>query len=372
MNEDQALFLGALLDNRPEEKRQKDFYLSEIVAGAAPVNWTNKAPTAWRSFPTQKQNGSYSCVAQTIKKLALISLWLRDNILIYFSATHIYQRRSNKPAGGMIGVEAFDIWMKGITLEQFAPSESLTDTQMDNTKIETYAEDIGKVFAIGGHIGLPNGDIDAVASVIQQTGKGVMVWFYFTESEWSRQTPIIEDNNLPSSGGKTIRHSVAAVDFTLYNGKKALIIEDSFPFGGLYQRVITEDFFKARNILSRYGMNFKFDSSLGQPTSSVPSFPKFTFYTPLVFIPLDEGGNITNMTLNNKQKVDVTALQDILKFEGLFPLNVSSTGYYGAMTAKAVLQWQIIHQVAPLNELNSLQGRRVGEQTIKILNSLYA
>lgn len=374
MNEE-VPFLGANLDNRPDESKEKDFNFNETVAGAAAVNWVEKPQQDWRVFPVQDQNGSFSCVAQTIKKLALINLWLKDKIFVIFSASHIYQRRSNKPAQGMIGVEAFDIWRDGITLEQFAPSELMTDPQMDNLKIQPYEDAIGKVFSIGGHIGIPIKDIDTVASIIQQTGKGVMLWFFFTQNEWSRQVPIIENIGLVADSEKAIRHSVTGVDFTLYKGKKAIIIEDSAHFGGFAQRIITEDFFNVRNFLARYPMNFKFQdqSQLTPAPTPVPNpKPKFWFVNPLVFIPLDSSGNISDPTLNNQQKIAVSALQDILKYEGFFPLNTSSTGYYGAITAKAVLQWQLKHSVASLDELNSLKGRRVGMQTIQALNNIYA
>ena len=78
------------------------------------------------------------------------------------------------------------------------------------------------------------------------------------------------------------------------------------------------------------------------------------------------------MALHESQKADVVALQNILKYEGRFPANVASTGYYGSITAKAVYNFQVAHQVASLSELNSLGGRRVGPKTIKALNEIYS
>jgi peptidoglycan hydrolase-like protein with peptidoglycan-binding domain len=56
----------------------------------------------------------------------------------------------------------------------------------------------------------------------------------------------------------------------------------------------------------------------------------------------------------------------------MFPLNTESTGYYGSITAKGVLEWQLKHNVAPVDEINSLQGRRVGPATIAKLNEIYS
>jgi len=351
---------GAEIDIRPKEAKLKDFQFNEIVASAAPVDWVEKKENEWRKFPDQDQDGSGSCVAQTVKKLAGIQLWLKEKTYVTFSATDIFTQRSNKPGSGMIGVEAFDIWRKsGITLESLVPSEKINDAQMDALAIEVYKREVGAVFKIGGHVGLPNGDFEAVASVIQQTGKGVMVWFYFTNEEWSPLIPFVKETGLQLAN--SLRHSVAAVDFFLVDGKKYLLIEDSAHFGGITRRLISEEFFKARNWFIRHGMNFNFvDESAPQvivePQIKPVNKPVFTFTKVLEF---------------NDRNEDIRALQSILQYEGLFPSNVELTGYYGAITARAVLAWQKKHNVASIEELDSLVGRRVGEKTIKALNEIY-
>lgn len=367
-------FLGANLDTRTEDQKQKDHFQVELVASTAPVVWKEKKKSEFRSFEDQDQDGSGSCVAQTVKKLAQILLFLKEGVKVSFSALSIYWERSNKPDGGMIGVESFDIWKnKGITLEAILPSQKMSDAQMDAAKIEQYERDIANIFRISNHVGLKNGDFEAVASTIQQTGKGVMVWFYFNSKEWSPEFPEVKDPSLTIPTGS--RHSVTAVDFGLINGKKYIKIEDSALFGGRTVRFISEEFFKARNWFSRYPMNYRFqDSTQPAPTPTPipqPGKPVHVFTKPLVFIPLDAKGNISNPTLHNAQKTDVVKLQDILRYEGFFPVNVDSTGYYGATTAKAVLAYQKKYAVAPLPELDGLQGRRVGEKTVVSLNNNY-
>lgn len=376
MNDDTTPLFGANVDTRPEEAKQKDRFQVELVASVAPVVWKEKRPgtSDWRSFEDQNQDGSGSCVAQTVKKLAQILVWLEENedALISFSATSIYIHRSNKPDGGMIGVEAFDIWKdKGISLEALVPSQNMNDAQMDAVKVKDYENKIGAIFQIGGHVGIANGDFEAVASTIQQTGKGVMTWFYFISKEWSPEFPKILDPNITIPTGS--RHSVAAVDFGLINGKKYIKIEDSAQFGGRTVRYISEEFFKARNWFTRYPMNFKFQAGFTEPSPApTPGKPVYHFTKPLVFIPLDKNGNISDLALHTSQKADVVALQDILRFEGVYPTNVNSTGYYGATTAKAVYNYQKKYAVAPSWELEPLQGKRVGEKTIAHLNNKYS
>ena len=347
---------GALIDTRSEVEKLKDFKFEEIVISVAPVNWVEKPQAQWRRFPIFNQDGSGSCVAQTLAKLLGILYWIKNGIYVHFSATHIYQRRNNKPQSGMAGMNAFDIAREGVTLEELVPSQNMNDAQMDGADIPQYKKDVGSVFKVPNAITLPIKDIDTIASVIQQTGKGVMVWFYFTNDEWTSH-PIVKNQNLDLYAASTGRHSVTAVDFTLINGKKCLIIDDSWgsSYGVAGQREIDEDWFKARNFFAAYPVNFVFFDESTPPPEPIP-VPQYIFTKVLTF----------GMTNN-----DVRALQDILKYEGLFPTNTASTGYYGAITAKGVLAWQKKHAVASDDELNSLAGRRVGEKTIIKLNSIY-
>lgn len=350
---EEVLQSGAVKDTRSKKEREKDFRFEEIVASANPVNWEVK--TKYRKFPIFNQDGSGSCVAQTQAKEMGVMRWLQDKEYIHFSATDIYQQRKNKPQSGMWATDARDIARKGgATLEILTKSQGMGDRAMDNTVIEPYKKEVGAVFAVPNYVSLPIGDIDTVASVIQTTGKAVMVWFYFARDEWT-DTPKILHLDQPMSGGTTVRHSIAAVDFTLINGVKYLVIEDSWGtnagIGG--QRLISEDFFKARNFYSGYLVNFRYEDSVQ------PQKPKHRFLTLLKYSP--------TFTVVE----EVKALQDILKYEGLFPLNIASTGYYGSITAKAVLAFQLKYKVASEATLIRLGGRSLGPLTRKKLNELY-
>lgn len=83
--------------------------------------------------------------------------------------------------------------------------------------------------------------------------------------------------------------------------------------------------------------------------------PVYTFTSPIVY--------------GQNSKI-VKVLQDILRYEGLF--NNASTGYYGDLTASAVMAFQKKYSIASLIEINSLSGKRVGQKTINKLNELYA
>lgn len=353
---------GALEDTRSDSEKEKDILRDELVASSASVDWKEKS--TWRRFTIFDQNGSGSCVAQTTAKMLGIMYWLVNNNYVHFSATHIYQRRSNKPSAGMIGVDAANISASGVTLEELVPSQKMTDAQMDSIVIPRYKQQVGEIFKAGQYVILPTKSIDEIASTIQVTGKPVMVWYYFSTGlrpiEWNKAVPTIEHRSLPMTGNNTARHSVTAVDFLILSkaqtsdkslwGKKALVIEDSWgPDNGLNgQRFITEDFHNTRNFFAMYFMNFKF----GEDASTTK--PKYTFSKTLQFSSVVSYGN-----------ADVIALQNILKYEGLFPTNVESTGYFGAATREAVIKFQQKYSISPANGV-------VGPKTRGKLNELYS
>lgn len=317
---------GALLDLRSEEEKAKDYKFGEIVSAVEPVVWVEKPRSEWRKFPIFNQDGSGSCVAQTLRKLYGVYIWLKTGFYVDISASHIYQRRINKPAPGMGGTDVFTIGQKGTTLNSFAPSDMMTDAQMDAVQVLPFMEEIGKVFKLGAYVVVSPTDIDTIASIIQKTKKAVMTWYYFNNSgEWTI-VPTVKDPNLNVSAPSTNRHSVAAVDYTLLGktnmpeypqvwGKKALIVDESWGLGTALngQRVITEDFFKARNFFAAHFQNFAFETPVTKPSY--------------------DGS--------------VVSLQDCLKHYGTFPSNVASTGVFGPITQKAVSLFQVQEGLHP-------------------------
>lgn len=330
---------GALQDDRSFADIEKDYLFKEIVANAEIVDWKEK--TNWNKYPIFDQNGSGSCVAQSVAKmLGIIYSKVNNGEYVHFSATHVYQQRSNKPEGGMIGVNALDIARNGITLEDLVPSQKMTDYQMDSVIIPDYKKKVGEIFKVSNYVLLPTQDIDIIASTIQKTGKPVMVWFYFNHDEWTTWPEIKRE--LVVYGSNTSRHSVVAVDFFLKNGKKYLVIEDSWgtSYGEKGQRFISEDFFKVRNFFSAYMLNFKFNTQ--------------EVLKPIL--------NIQNTLKKGMQSIEVINLQDILKYLGLFPSNVDSTGYFGSITEKAVKDFQ--------KKYNLIVDGIVGQSSINKLKEL--
>lgn len=338
---------GALPDTRAPEEKAKDWVQKEVVASAALVQWREKQPSEIRKFPIFNQNGSGSCVAQTQAKELGIMRYLTDGVYVHFSATDGYQRRVNRPDPGMGFDDARQIAKAGITLEVLTPSQGMTDNQMDTAVVEPYKRQVGAVFSVPNYLTITNPTIDDVAATIQATGKGVMTWFYFKGSEWG-DTPVVLDTGLQLNAPSTLRHSITAVDFTLRGNEKYIVIEDSWgPGAGMGgQRLISERFFKARNWYAGYLVSFRFQEQQTQK-------PQYVFNNDLKY---------------GQETSEIKVLQDCLKYFGHFPNNAESTGRYLNVTAAAVLKWQIKNSVAPLADLNVLQGKSFGPKSRQKMN----
>lgn len=313
-------------DLRTEEEKAKDFLQTEFVASANEVIWLKKKKSEFRTFPVLNQFFTYKCVAFTTAKLAMINFWLKTKEIIFFSPNSIYDYRVNKPSGGMVGDDAFQIWKdKGIALEAVCKSAQVQET--DPIEINLFAKEVAKGFKLGNYITIPEKDFDRVASTIQTTGKGVMTWFYFTSKEWSREVPKVMDNLSGPYDPKSSRHSVSSVDFgictdvSIIDGQQVLKIEDSAHFGGISVRFITREFFEARNFLIKYPMNFNYEEA---PVVPPPTTYHFTL----------------NMKLGDNNS-EVMELQKYLQKLGYYPMNISTPGNFGPITRDSVIKFQL-------------------------------
>lgn len=70
------------------------------------------------------------------------------------------------------------------------------------------------------------------------------------------------------------------------------------------------------------------------------------------------------------QSPEVKILQDFLRLNGCYPSYTSSTGFYGNVTAGAVLKFQIKYKVQDVMVLIKLGGHFVGPATLPVLNKL--
>lgn len=322
---DSPLFTGALLDERTPIEKVDDVNLGDIVGSINVVNWTNKSP---RSFPVYNQFLSNMCGANALSKALGISFSMTYGSYLGFSRADIYQRRVNKPGAGMMLFDMFNIASKGVTLEQLTPQEILVDSDADNLRIESFKKEVGKIFAITGAIIVPI-NIEQIASVIQTTGKGVVLLTWFLANEWSKQIPVILDPTLKIRDNRALRHFVTAMDFTMINGVKYLYVEDSAHFGGFHTRLLSEEWINKRVADAMYPMSFKFTPGV----SNKPSYDGTT----------------------------IISAQKCLQFEGLFPTNISFIESLGPVTKKAITDFQKKYNIQQTGTLGPITKAKLTE-----------
>ena len=296
----QEHFPGLLLDEASLRGLPK---LDEIVADVAPVIWKPLDLAKIPKYPVYSQNGSGSCVAMSMALIGSILYYIRRGVMIKFSPKWIYKQRSNASIG-MIGTESFKIAAKGLLLEELMPSQDLTEEQMNASKMQPEYYEVAKAFAIEDtFVELPLGDIETVASVMQVTGKPVMVWFEFLYEEWL-SIPIIR-----VILGNFLRHSVVAIDYGVYESEKAIVIQESWGFNSTnfgVIRIIKASFFRSRNIFAAYPRRFKFEVSANMP--------------------IYDG--------------TIISVQKCLQTLGYFPLGVSFIENLGPLTRSAIKKFQ--------------------------------
>jgi hypothetical protein len=298
------IYNGAV-DTQSSEQKLKNYKFSEFVTAPQIVKWEERD---YRRLPTiRDQDGSGQCVCMTYATEMGIIFQQKYGVWMDFSSSFPYQMRKYPTISGCTSEDIFDIFPKiGNVFEKDMPSQKMNDSQSMAVKREVWFDDLAKIYKLK-RIALPL-DFETVASTIQATGKGVMVWFKFSTSEWT-DTPTLTDKPITSG------HSVTAVDYILKKGKKYLVIQDSWGLDYAVKgyRFISEEYFNARCFNAGYLLNFDFESPVLKP----------------------------------RFDGSVVSLQDCLKYEGLFPSNVNSTGVFGSITKKALIDFQVKYNISP-------------------------
>lgn len=315
--------LGLIRDPRSNEEKAMDYMAEEIVFSFPPIEWKEKLEEDWTKFPIFHQDGSSSCVAQAVAKALGIENFIEEGKFVHYSARDIYTRRLNFPNKGMFFQNGLEIGYKtGATFEQLMPSQKMSEDLMngseDRTPLTEMAGSIGKG---GNYVVLPT-DIDAIASIVEHQKKGVVIGLIFGPDEWNRNVPQILGDI------KNYGHGICATNAILYEGKKALVIEDSWGelVGINGRRIITQDWFDAKRIV--YAGYYEFLKNKGLSYK-----PKHFFKNDLYY--------------GMRNHPEVVKLQEILAYLKFFPSGVNFTGNFFSITLKAVKLYQEANEIIP-------------------------
>lgn len=324
------------------DKRDIRDYHSKEIFKAPKVKWEEKS--IWRSFPIFNQDSSDSCVAQTVAKLLGVENYLEEKKFIKFSARDIYSQGylSN---GGMYYRKGMKIGYKvGATLEQLMLSDNKNEGEMRKADDRTFSlTSIADMFKGGSYIAISL-KIDDIANIISQ-GKAVAIGVRFDSGDFRHAL-------IKTKYGGEYGHAITGVDFTLYKGKKAIIFDNSWgkDWGKKGQGILTEDNFDG--VVSAW----YYEDLSNKTEDGKTKKPNYEFTKKLVIGDREDA---------------VAKLQEALKYEGCFPIDIPCTGYFGGITREAVKKFQYKYNVASEKELEEVDGMIVGPATRAKLNELF-
>lgn len=359
---------GAVIEVRTEEEKQKDYRHEEVELLAAGPSFVEKTIAELPFYEVRNQDGSFTCMNQAYAKKRGILIKKKSGQYVSLSGGYLYRRRANKETAGMGIVDLFNLGKKnGLPFEILDPSQDMTEAEIQNAKEIPFADEVAKIFTDENErfFFLPN-DFDVVASTINR-GYPVLIMIYANFEEYNIN-PSIKDPNLTPQHAQ-IRHGICAHATFKYKGVDYILVDDSWGIldseahGDFEeelkqrgQRMVTREWFNKRVYGAGYIRDLKFawdDGSDYQPTK-----PKFTFTRTLKWGMLNDP--------------EVAALQDVLKYEGLFPIDQTSTGNFYGLTMDAVKAFQKKYNIVSSGSPETTGYGQVGSKTRAVLNSLYS
>ena len=328
----------------PPDKRD---YITEEILGAPPTaKWEEK--TEFRRFPIGDQNKSGSCVAWTIAKLFGVESFLESGYFRFNSARDIYSQRPNQGPGmyirdGMkIGVN------KGVTLEALMPSLRQSETQMSQrTDARIDCEQIALIYKMKNFLSVSS-QFDSQAGVIEFTKKALAIGVKGSNQGWTVSDGFVRP---PKLGEHVWHHALAAVDFGLINGKKYIVVDNSWgeDFGNRGQAYLGENYQAFMFPLARYFQNLPDDWRDQEPHTIEK--PKHQFNRNLGYGLTDDW--------------EVKILQRCFKWLGVFPRRIQATGNFYGITKEAAQTFQTTEGISPVYGF-------VGPKTRAALNKIFA
>ena len=334
---------GALIDERTLEERRQDYSVEEVLTAAsvrtfAHTRRSELAATVFNQWYTS------SCVPHGfLTQLEYEGIITPENAIAQLRA---YRKRSNYPHPGSGAIDMYAKIKAGQSPLAEAPViPGMSEAQANALPLvegDLLIDDF-KYYQYIDANGVPV--YDKVPSDVA-LGKAVSIFIYATVEEWSQEFVEIKtpDLNILNS---YVRHCVCIVpegDFT-ENGKKWLTVHDSSAFGGRHMRHISLDFLMKRCYYAAKVIR----ASEQLPAPVVPEVQP------------------TKPCGYGERNDAVKAVQKHLADNG-FLEERHVTGYYGNLTASAVLWWQLYNHLdfdATIPQLLKWGGRYWGSQSIK-------
>lgn len=317
---------------------ERDFRHEEISAAVAPTEapvWEDidadrPAQMADHEDPRGKvkvygeindQNGSGSCVAQTVSKMIGAENLLEEKKFLECSAIPIYAR-GFVGSGGMYPREGMKIGSeKGTTLKQLLPSDQKTEADMRKLDGETEVDRlIGGIIRGGDFVAVPV-NLDTVATILTR-GKSIAMSLRFA-SDLDPRNPQLDLNG-------QYGHEILLTTFGKWNGARGIFYQNSWHESWGFHGCgwIPESMFSKVESLWYY------EDRKNMSGGAAPLLikPEYTF---------------TRTMKVGSNNAEVAMLQRCLGYLTdatgmLFPAGQAPTGYYGGITYNAVARFQAL------------------------------
>ncbi len=348
---DKIISQDALPDSRPVVQQEKDYSTQEIASTGVGVEvFKNKQI---KKFSIAEFNQWYvgSCVPH-----GFITQLIYEGVITEEQAKgmflRVYRKRFNYPGAGSNGVDMFNQIRSGQSTD-FPTPEKFREA-MANAMPYILGTKLIKDFNFFLYQDKKTYKwlVDDIPADIA-AGKAVSIFFWATDEEWSKEYVEVIDANYPLNADSEVRHCVCLVpkgDFTK-DGKRWLTVQDSAKFGKRGMRYVEFDLF----LKSRLYFAAKVYAA-----GDIPVPPPVVAVDPI--LPCEQGD----------RGDAVLALQNFLIKESKLGSEFA-TGYYGAITAKAVLWWQLEHWndfTSNIPTLLDWGGKYWGNQSIEVFKKL--
>lgn len=329
---------GALIDQRPPAQKEKDYKADEIAAGHSEPFKHERPKTLTASLYSQEKTSS--CVPH-----AILTQLEYEGIVAPapkgISQLLVYRKRFNYAQAGGLAVDIYDKIIAGQKYNIVAPiSKGYTEEQANKLPYLLGEHLIGTF----DYFNITN--YKSIAGDVAK-GKAVVIFIYASKKEWEKEYVEPTDNVEITSA--YVRHAVCLIpngDFT-EKGKEWLSVHDSAAFGKRHLRYISKDFLLSRTYYA--SKVYKEDE--------------------VVVSPINYGEPVNQCKFGERSN-NVKMLQSYLVAQG-FLASQYTTGLYGQLTCKAVLEWQLTHNqlftyMRPVRELTSLEGKYWGAQSVEV------
>lgn len=327
----------------------RDFKWAEIGFGSAPFDWDEGYDIEAKlgiNLPVKDQFGSFSCGGQA---------WGQYAGVLEASATGTLEERSAKFfyaqtyqfGGGSTGRDNADIFInqgscRELVLPSYLPGGSTTEAFITRGQDITDLARTDAHTAQGFSYAQTGTSIDAIAQAIRDNRGAVLGLDGQNNGTWASAFP------KPPTQTEW-RHWVFAGKPKKINGVKHIGFLNSWgdQIGEGGWQWIPEQYFTLGHVWS------------GWTHILAPILPPSFHHNFVSDLKFEQTGG------------DIIALQKALQLDGSFPATVPTTGFYGDITRRAVLAFQLKYMIAPLAELHALQGKTVGPKTRAKLNTLF-